>query len=174
MSLHHELLWLSREVLGLDPDPFEQACLRRAISTAYYALFHLLTAEAARVFIDDAEAIARLSRAYSHRDILKASELFSQGTLPWALRPLKGRFSEEAYKPTWERLQSVAKTFVDLQKARQKADYDLTIGHLRTEAEAFITQAELAFADWDQIRGDDLTRLYLSSFLACDVWSKER
>jgi hypothetical protein len=46
MSLPADLLAQARRLVSLDPRRPRQASLRRAISTAYYALFHLLISEA--------------------------------------------------------------------------------------------------------------------------------
>src|SRR5580658_2808224 len=45
MAYAEDLLELARH-LALEPTGARQACLRRAVSTAYYALFHLLISEA--------------------------------------------------------------------------------------------------------------------------------
>ncbi len=42
MSLHADLLDQAEQLAHLDPRRRKQANLRRAISSAYYALFHLL------------------------------------------------------------------------------------------------------------------------------------
>ena len=47
MSLAEELLEHARFLANLDPRATSQANIRRAISTAYYAVFHLLAAEVA-------------------------------------------------------------------------------------------------------------------------------
>jgi hypothetical protein len=46
MSLHGDLLQQAEHLARLEPRRPRQASLRRAISTAYYALFHLLIHEA--------------------------------------------------------------------------------------------------------------------------------
>lgn len=46
MAYANELLELAQELDNLHPDHPHQPSLRRAVSTAYYALFHLLISEA--------------------------------------------------------------------------------------------------------------------------------
>ena len=46
MAYANDLLELAQHLAKLDSENPRQACLRRAVSTAYYALFHLLIAEA--------------------------------------------------------------------------------------------------------------------------------
>jgi hypothetical protein len=49
LPLSGELLVAADEILGLEPET--QATLRRAVSTAYYALFHLLIEECCKNWI---------------------------------------------------------------------------------------------------------------------------
>jgi len=46
MTYPDDLLRLATELADLAPGDPRQACLKRSVSTAYYALFHLLIAEA--------------------------------------------------------------------------------------------------------------------------------
>ncbi len=46
MAFPDDLLELAQDLLNLHPESSHQASLRRAVSTAYYALFHLLISEA--------------------------------------------------------------------------------------------------------------------------------
>ena len=46
MAFHDDLLELAQDLANLHPEDPHQASLRRAVSTAYYALFHLLISEA--------------------------------------------------------------------------------------------------------------------------------
>jgi hypothetical protein len=48
MSLHMDLLQQARRLARLDPNRPRQANLRRAVSAAYYALFHYLIDQACR------------------------------------------------------------------------------------------------------------------------------
>ena len=50
MSLHADLLEQAEQLAQLDPRRPKQANLRRAVSSAYYALFHLLTWEASALY----------------------------------------------------------------------------------------------------------------------------
>ena len=59
MSLQQDLLRQARHLATKEPRRPSQASLRRAVSAAYYALFHLL--------VD--EAIGRLSRLETHSAI---------------------------------------------------------------------------------------------------------
>jgi hypothetical protein len=51
MSVPADLLTQARSLATSDPKKPKQANLRRAVSSAYYALFHFLSEEAARSFV---------------------------------------------------------------------------------------------------------------------------
>ncbi len=174
MSLHAELLAQSSYLLRREPRRPRQASLRRAISAAYYALFHLLVHEASRVFVKDSDTIGMLSRSYGHGDMLDVSKRFAKGELPRKLHPLLPTFNSPARKPIVDRLKSIAQAFVDLQEARHEADYNLRVTYSRHEAERLVKLAEKAFSDWKSIRNDDLARIYLSCFLVSKAWEKDR
>lgn len=76
---HDDLLQLARRTFELDAGPGRprQATLRRTISTAYYALFHLLVSEAtSRMGLrgPDAKRFQRgLGRAFEHETMKLAS-----------------------------------------------------------------------------------------------------
>ncbi len=87
MSLEHDLLRHARELAERAPKRPKQANIRRAISAAYYAVFHLLTRAAARAFADGNDSlIPRLARTFNHGDMAEASKLFAKEELPQQLR----------------------------------------------------------------------------------------
>src|SRR5579859_5592687 len=72
MAFHDDLLRQSLQLIHNEPRNPKQASLRRAVSTAYYALFHLLISEAvsnwSRVSLRTA-----LGRAFDHNTMKAAS-----------------------------------------------------------------------------------------------------
>lgn len=136
MTHHRELLVLARRLLKRP----SQAALRRAVSTAYYALFHLLIYEAVRK-INGAKARhldAPLSRTFEHARMKEAATAFAG---PELREPQRFGFSERGgavgvagrnvKKPPRLNpppLKEVATTFIDLQEARIRADYDPFLG----------------------------------------------
>jgi uncharacterized protein (UPF0332 family) len=174
MSLHTDLLAQSKHLLSREPRRPRQASLRRAVSAAYYSLFHLLIYEASRVFVKDSDTIGMLSRSYNHGEMLKVSKMFAKGNVPKKLHPLYATFNNATRKPIFDRIMSIAQAFVDLQEARHKADYDLRKSYTRQEAEQLVKLAEQAFLDWREVRSDDLARIYVSCFLVADAWDKDR
>jgi hypothetical protein len=73
MSYAEDLLAFARNIANLHPDEALQPSLRRALSTAYYALFHLLIADAI-ANCGDPEFRATLARVFDHGPMKKASE----------------------------------------------------------------------------------------------------
>ena len=76
MGLAHDLLQLADHLAtyeGVNPG---QASLRRAVSTAYYALFHLLVQDAAMRWTGSSEAQTGIERGWLHEKHL--------GTVPEA------------------------------------------------------------------------------------------
>ena len=88
-----------------------------------------------------------------------------QGSVPRALDGL-------AISPIQTSLVTVAETFLFLQDARHRADYDLD-GHVSTaEAETLCNMAARAFHSWDSIRAEDNSRVMLLAFSFADRWTR--
>jgi hypothetical protein len=106
--------------------------------------------------------------------MLKVSKEFVKGHLPKKLHPLLGTYSSGTKKVTFEKIKSMAQTFVELQEARHEADYNLRKIFTRKEAEGLVNRVERAFLEWKEVRTDDLSRIYVSCFLVTSAWDKER
>lgn len=166
MSLPDGLLGLARDLIDLNKNRPRQATLRRAVSTAYYALFHLLLEDLARLFSRESdELVARLARSAEHRLMKEVSGRFIGGKIPEGLGPSPPNFIPE-------QLKRVAKTFVDLQKLRHDADYDRAFRISNQSAAEAVGSAEAAFKDWSDVSQSDAARLYLGCFLLWDTWNK--
>ena len=74
MAYADELLELAQDIANLHPDHPHQASLRRAVSTAYYALFHLLISEATANW-QRPELRAVLGRVFDHGPMKQTEEL---------------------------------------------------------------------------------------------------
>jgi uncharacterized protein (UPF0332 family) len=168
MSLHSDLLAQAQFLAQREPRRPRQASLRRAVSAAYYSLFHLLIYEASRQFVRDDAIVCLINRTYSHSDMNKVSKSFAKGGLPKKLEPIK------AVTAVPDDLKDVAQAFVDLQQARHEADYNLGKSFSRSEALTLIGQAAKAFQDWAKVRNSDISKLYLACFLLWDDWDKVR
>jgi hypothetical protein len=72
MLFAEDLLDLARDIADMDADNPRQASLRRAVSTAYYALFHLLISEATSNW-RQVELRPALGRIFEHGKMKNAS-----------------------------------------------------------------------------------------------------
>jgi uncharacterized protein (UPF0332 family) len=167
MSLQDDLLVQAQQLAQLDARRPKQANLRRAVSSAYYALFHLLTSETSALYAAEPGLAARINRTLGHLDMKKASTMIGNGKLPRALQPPSGVYT------TPDELKTVAKAFVSLQEARHEADYDLSQTFRRRQVLDYIQSARQAFEAWERIRKTDDARLYLACFLLWKRWDEE-
>src|SRR3954453_4960120 len=120
MALHHDLLEQAQHLASRELKRPRQASLRRAVSAAYYAVFHLLAAEAAQKLAPSQPARLRLQirRAFVHSIMRQACERVVKGPPPAPLDAL-------LTLPIERDLILVARAFVALQDARHAADYDI-------------------------------------------------
>lgn len=156
MALPQDLLRQARHLATKEKRRPQQASLRRAISTAYYALFHLLSSEAASLVSPAQPAgIGRhIQRALTHGDMKNAAKGISQPNLG---RPYSALIST-AVLPE---LADVARHFVTLQEERHAADYDINRIFDRLHALAQVSLAEAAFKKWASVRGKPQANVFL-------------
>lgn len=76
MGLSQDLLDLADHLSRKEPRKPKQASLRRAVSTAYYALFHLLIEDATKHWSGHGNSRAGLARAFEHANMDRASGAF--------------------------------------------------------------------------------------------------
>jgi uncharacterized protein (UPF0332 family) len=153
MSFADELLEQAFHLLNKDGSAPKQASLRRAVSTAYYAVFHLLIDEAVGNWGVEHQR-STLARTFEHGSMAKVCEDsvrdFYIAQQPAPLLPLK----------------DVAQTFTELQQKRHIADYDNSTVWTKANAETWVTKAETAFNNWldsDSHRGAGFRTLPVSS-----------
>jgi uncharacterized protein (UPF0332 family) len=123
----------ARKLVNASSTKPRQADLKRAVSTAYYALFHAIAKDAADLLVgvgaDRSEkAWEQVYRSLQHGDAKNACEGF------------RNLVPEPSFK-------LCAATFVTLQQKRHDADYAPNFRILRSEAIDLIDQAELAIAN---------------------------
>ncbi|HXB69423.1 MAG TPA: hypothetical protein VNY05_14330 [Candidatus Acidoferrales bacterium] len=139
-----------------------QASLRRAVSTAYYALFHLLVSEATRNW-----------KRASQRDVL--ARAFDHGKMRAACEK-KRKELEHSMKTSLSpgdltiarQLHSLVDRFPQSQEQRHKADYDNSKQWTRTEVLMEISKVTAAFQSWKVIRNEDLAQDFLIYLLVKD------
>jgi hypothetical protein len=101
----------------------KQASVPRAISTAYYALFHFISDKVTGKFLgttnDMADTRVWLGRALVHKTMKAACKFFGNPNDP-AFQALSMQLN---FTPDAD-LKAIADTFVNLQESRHRADYD--------------------------------------------------
>ncbi len=163
--MYLDLLEQAEQLASLDPKRPHQANLRRAISSAYYAVFHALVQEACTTQIgtqhDQAGYRHVLGREYAHSTMKQACVAFRGGTLKASVRkglPASFRIHSE--------IQGVAKIFFELQEKRHLADYDLTERFRRSEVQTLIRNARQGISAFTQLPSSNEKKF----FLAC-LWA---
>jgi uncharacterized protein (UPF0332 family) len=160
MTYADDLLDVARHLANLEPANPRQACLRRAVSTAYYALFHLLIAEAALNW-GRPELRSQLGRVFGHGKMKSASN-DTRSELETRLRNATAG-SQEAV--VFEHLRKVTGTFIQAQQRREEADYDTGKEWTQTDVLSFIDVVAVAFERWKVIREEPVAQAYLVSLL---------
>jgi uncharacterized protein (UPF0332 family) len=151
MAYHDDLIGHAIFLRDLNlPDEPKQVDLRRAVSAAYYALFHLLTTEAAQNWKHESQR-NRFARMFDHGRMKTCSSKISSRAIP--VDPT------EIHTATDLRL--VADSFVKLQQARHTAAYDNSKAWSRTQVYEVIAQAEGAMTIWSNIRETEMAQDYL-------------
>lgn len=165
MALHHDLLDQANHLATREPRRPRQASLRRAVSSAYYGLFHLLADEGARRLAPSQPAALRLQvrRAFAHRDMYQACQQFAAGApKPATARLLQG--------PLEAQISQVAKVFVELQDARHQADYDLTVTFDRLDVMLKVQSVRSSFGAWTEVRDNPNAAVFLAALLLQPRW----
>jgi hypothetical protein len=154
MGVAEDLLTLAGRLAKSAPMEPEQASLGRSVSTAYYALFHLLIDEAIHTWSGSSSARFGLARKFEHKTMKQVSQTMMQGSWKGWSTPPPGLPIE---------LQTVAKMFVELQEDRLQADYDNSKTWVPTDVLAKVDRAQLAFENWAKIRSHPAANEYLLS-----------
>ena len=143
------IIYAGRDLLNpqRSGDPPTNEHIRRAISSAYYALFHGLAASNADALIGtpqtefDARAWSRIYRGLDHtmakRELQRHRNEFSAGT------------------------RIFADTFQGLQDRRHSADYDHNAVFATNEPTVWLAEAEVAIIDYLQVDHDE--RAYIAT-----------
>jgi uncharacterized protein (UPF0332 family) len=128
--VHDDLIATARRLAKANPARPRQADLKRAVSTAYYALFHALARQCADLLVGvgqdrSAQAWTQVYRSLEHgvaknSCVAAAKQGFPNGIV------------------------SFANTFVILQEERHRADYDPDSRYTRPEVLALISVSEQA------------------------------
>lgn len=143
-----------------------QASLRRAVATAYYALFHQLVQDAMGAMLGGSAATRplrqALGRGCAHATMARACRSFEAAALPAPLAAAR------AGAPVHADVQAVARTFLRLQQQRHLADYDLNAAFDRTEVLRVLALADTAMATWRRVRRSADGRFFLACLVLWD------
>jgi uncharacterized protein (UPF0332 family) len=171
MLLAEELLEHARFLANLDARTTMQANIRRAISAAYYSVFHLLAAEvAAQVSPDRPVGLReRTQRALNHTRMVDVAKAFSQAVgkrvkgLPDDIQPPE---------PISKELMSISNSFKNLQDARHAADYDVLKKFDPIAAVTYVQEAEDVFKDWKIEKCSKNAPVFLAAMIFGKDWNK--
>jgi uncharacterized protein (UPF0332 family) len=163
--MHDHLIAQARRLARLDPSRPKQANLRRAVSSAYYAVFHFLTDQACRIAIggqhDQAPYRHVLGRAFAHNVMKAACVSFAGGTLKASVsKGLPPGFAFPA------EIRDIATIFLNLQEQRHLADYDLTERFRRSDVLILVDRAEVTIQQFKNVPASNEKKF----FLAC-LWA---
>jgi hypothetical protein len=160
MAFADDLLALAQDIANLPSETRRQANLRRAVSTAYYALFHLPISDATLNWARP-ELRPLLGRLFDHgpmcnTSVTKKAELTAY---------FKGNPPESPERTVAQHLLTVSKTFVQAQQRRIDADYNMGREVTETETQTQIESVTEAFKSWNIIRDEAAAQAYLLSML---------
>lgn len=148
MAYSDDLLEQAVVLATVDPRRPRQASLRRAISSAYYAVFHEVVDRAVSSVLSGSDAGGpiggRLCRVVHHAAIVKAAKWFGStpGDMPLAIRSMR------AGSPTIDpRFSSLCRSIADLQAERHRADYDHSLAFSRGDTRRLVAVAERVVSD---------------------------
>ena len=152
--MHKDLLEQAQTLARIDiKGKPKQANLRRAVSAAYYSLFHFLVDEACRGILGrqhTQQGFRRsLARAFVHTTMKNACGSFAKGQLPASVIKALPKNQTGIYAVS-KAIMSIADTFGELQKKRHLADYDLSERFKRSEVLTLIEQVEAHLADFEK------------------------
>lgn len=127
---------LAAEAVAGDRGRPRQAWLRRAVSTTYYALFHTM----ARCGADMQAGSAPANR--SQPAWMQAYRALEHGHAKnqCSNKTVMGKFPKE--------IQSIGRTFVEMQRQRHTADYDPSAKYYRDEVMQLIDVTQKAMTDF--------------------------
>jgi hypothetical protein len=150
MPFPEDLLQQAYDLAAKEPGEPKQASLRRAVSTAYYALFHLLIDEAVSKWTVERQR-SRLARTFEHDGMKRRCD------------EVVKRIKDGARLP--DELNTVAHNFIQLQEHRHIADYDNSKQWSRANVSIVLTLATDAFNAWSAIGEDDDAQDFLLQLL---------
>ncbi len=173
MTHASELVRHARELIGgqyaLPGSASDETVLRRALSSAYYGLFHRLTTAGSMPFAAGGEPLRfQAARAFSHTAMRKVCDAHVRSPA----RPFPPGLEKLIPAPPDKRLIGIALAFARLQEGRHSADHDLSTAIEPRYAAGLVSLAETALADFDAIQSLPETTVFLAALLLADHWTR--
>ena len=138
------LIAVSRSLAAGQPD---QEALRRAVSTAYYAMFHALATSITECIHGPRTTANRIDRVRTYRSLQHRR----------AANPLHGWHSLFS-----QPVQDFANVIGDLKYQREEADYNPMQSFTQSQVNAWIDQAEAAIIDFYQVGPQESTMVAIA------------
>lgn len=155
MPLADDLLAQAQHLSRLEDRRPKQSSLRRSTSTAYYALFHLLTeASAKNISRGNSRKLTNfLQRKFEHKTMKAACK---------AMISAPSSTDQGLYtNPISADLKTVADTFISLHALRETADYNLGETFTREDVLVNIEKAGNAFKAWKRAADTPNAKIFL-------------
>jgi uncharacterized protein (UPF0332 family) len=174
LALHHDLLEQASHLALREHKKPKQASLRRSVSSAYYALFHLLVAEGAHLLSPANPAALKIliGRAFNHGQMREVCAGFVEGNAKPNSKRIPPATKAVLSLPLESELVKVLEAFVDLQEARHEADYDLAKVWTRLDAVNHVQTAHQAFIDWAKVRKTQNASVFTAALLLQKYWAR--
>lgn len=162
-SLDAQLLLLARRIARLDANRPAQANLRRAVSTAYYSLFHFLVNHGCALVLGTSNETkpfrAILARGFQHGSMQNVCKWFTRGgSFP---RAIMSTLPTAFVTPP--EVADIAETFVQAMEKRHLADYDVAKKFTRSDVLSLVEDIDGAMKSFKRTR----TKPEAKFFLAC-------
>lgn len=155
MSFDQELLTAADLLIQREPGVrgrLAGARIRRAVSTAYYAIFHFILDEATRRVVGTKPGEAKrrriLARSFPHRGLVNTFKKLKAPNLPEDIEQFLEPLSPEAAFQIPPYVREFAAVFVDVQSKRHDADYDLNETLSQNDARVVIRRVRSAIHSW--------------------------
>lgn len=160
MPYPNDLLEQARYLANREPKRPKQASLRRAVSTAYYALFHLLGIELARNWKRPAER-STLARMLEHGLMARVCKTKRNDLNKYfTTRPPASR-----HLTVLKHIHAITNTFEQMHQQREIADYDTSRKWGRTDVLEKIESVQAAFDSWRDISDEPEAQNFLVTLL---------
>jgi uncharacterized protein (UPF0332 family) len=147
MALCDDLLDDARHLALKGSTESRDSCMRRAISTAYYAVFHMIVND----FVEHwpfADQRARLGRMFTHQRMRDTAVKFKDPKSPTSAET---------------DLKDIVQAFGQLQKDRHRADYDPSWKIVDTDVQDAITSAADIIKRWRAIQNEEAVQTHVLS-----------